>query len=248
MDWRRSIVSSSGNNKTEIENTMSNGLWIVFEGCDGSGKSSTMAAVAEKLRDRRPELEIIETRHPGSTTLGAHIRDIVKYPEKHGFKIDALSSQMLMFVDHVNFKNTVLLPALERGAVVLADRCDLISGLVYGMATGLDATQYNTLVSLVSGPLIDRLYVLDCPSEVLDKRLGERGKGDRFETKEGGMRSRVENEYRKLITGSVDRTILLNRIVPLYEIKFCSTLDTLNQIAENVASDINKKLGQLLGD
>lgn len=227
---------------------MSNGLWIVFEGPDGVGKSTTMQKVAERLRDKHPKLEVLETRHPGSTPLGAHIRDIVKYPEKHGFQIDALSSQMLMFVDHVNFKNTVLLPALNRGAIVLADRCDLISGLTYGMATGLDPAQYNTLVSLVSGPMIDRLYVLDCPSEVLDKRLGERGKGDRFETKEGGMRSRVENEYRKLITGSVDRTILLNKIVPLYEIKFCSTLDTLDQIAENVASDISKKLEQLLND
>lgn len=227
---------------------MSNGLWIVFEGPDGVGKSTTMQAVAGLLRRKLPDVEILETRHPGSTALGAHIRSIVKHPEKHGFEIDALSSQMLMFVDHVNFKNTVLQPALKRGAIVLADRCDLVSGLAYGLATGLDTVQYSTLVSLVAGPMIDRLYILECPSDVLDERLGTRGVGDRFETKEGGMRARVESEYHKLVTKSVDRTMLLNKIVPLYEIKFCSTLDPQEKIAEELASDIKKKYLQTLGD
>lgn len=226
---------------------MPNGLWIVFEGPDGVGKSTTMHAVAERLR-QKVDAEILETRHPGSTPLGAHIRDIVKYPEKHGFQIDALSSQMLMFVDHVNFKNTVLLPALKRGAIVLADRCDLVSGLAYGLATGLDTVQYNTLVSLVAGPMIDRLYILECPSDVLDQRLGGRGKGDRFETKEGGLRQRVETEYHKLVTKSVDRTVMLNKIVPLYEIKFCSTLDTREEIAEQISNDITRKYLQTLND
>src|SRR4051812_21385176 len=106
------------------------GLWVVFEGPDGVGKTTTMVAVAKALRTALPNTEVIETKHPGSTKLGQHLRELVKYPERHGLEIDPLTSQMLMFADHTNFKHTLLLPALERGAIVLADRCDLISGLV----------------------------------------------------------------------------------------------------------------------
>lgn len=221
---------------------MSNkGIWIVFEGPDGSGKSTVMDAVAKALPSLLPNTEILTTRHPGSTPLGKHIRDLVKYPDKYGVTIDTFSSQMLMFVDHVNFKNTVLLPAIERGAIVLGDRCDLISGLVYGMATGLSQAQLNTLIAMAAGPPIDGLYILTCPQEVLDKRLSDRGKGDRFETKENGLRDRVTSEYQKIMTKSVDRTVLLNKIVPLYNIKYHSTTGDVDTLVAEIAADINMR-------
>ena len=72
---------------------MSNGLYVIFEGNEGTGKTSTMAAVAEALKDR---LEIRQTHHPGSTPLGKHLRKLVKHPVEIDpeIEIDPLSRQL----------------------------------------------------------------------------------------------------------------------------------------------------------
>lgn len=225
---------------------MPTGLWVVFEGPDGGGKTTTVRAVAELLTKKLPDIEILTTRHPGSTPLGQHIRTIVKDPEKHGFELDALSTQMLMFTDHINFKHTMLLPALERGAIVLADRCDLISGLVYGAATGLDTTQLNSLMTLACGPKVDLLYVLWCTPEVQEERLLKRDVTDRFEAQ--ALRQQVNQVYAHLYTGPAERTILVNRIVALDNVKYIDSNWPVDIIAGTIAGLISKRYLESLAD
>jgi len=218
---------------------MAKGLWVVFEGPDGVGKSTTMQAVAVSLRKRLPDIEIVETKHPGSTPLGKHIRELVKHPERFGFEIDPLSSQMLMFTDHINFKNTLLQPALDRGAIVLADRCDLVSGLVYGAATGLDQSQINALMQLACVPRIDLLYILRCSRDVQEQRLSSREVTDRFEAE--NVRSRVNQAYERLMTSSTERTILVNRIVALDNIKYVESDQSLEMMAARIAGELGTR-------
>ena len=58
---------------------MQQGTYVIFEGNEATGKSSTMKAVAEAMKDRLPAKL---THHPGSTPLGAHLRKLVKYPKE----------------------------------------------------------------------------------------------------------------------------------------------------------------------
>jgi dTMP kinase len=223
-----------------------NGLWVVFEGPDGAGKSTTMAGVANELKKQLHDVEIITTAHPGSTQLGKLIRGIIKEPGNHGVTLDPLSTQMLMFVDHINFKNTILQPALQRGAIVLADRCDLISGLVYGSATGLTPLQLNALMSLAYNPRIDMLYIMQCDDEVQVRRLAHRGTTDHFEKDE--IRREANATYRKLLTGPAGRTIIVNKIVALDNIKFVDSSQPLDSLCTAIAAEVRGRYIGLLRD
>lgn len=228
------------------EEMMSKGIWVVLEGPDGAGKSTTMIAVADALRKKLPDVEIITTKHPGSTKLGQHIRELVKHPEKFGVDIDPLSSQMLMFTDHINFKTTVLEPAITRGAIVLADRCDLISGLVYGEATGLNLKQVGMLMNLACVPRIDMLYILRCSDDVQEQRLADREASDRFEVKT--LRNKVNEAYSKLLTGPAERTIMIGKIVALENVQFLDTAAQLSAITDKLVKDISARYADSISD
>lgn len=219
---------------------MANGIWVVFEGADGTGKTTVMSAVAAELRKRVPDVEVVTTRHPGSTPLGAHIRSIVKHPEQHGLTIGPLSSQMLMFTDHISFKEDVLCPALERGAIVLADRCDLVSGLVYGTATGVSTSIINAMMGVAANPRIDMLYILRCEPDVQAKRLAGREGSDRFEAAD--VRAKVNARYASLLTsGSAERTIMVNKVAALENITYVNTEGPIDEIARVLAASIVRR-------
>ena len=96
-----------------------NGKFITFEGPEGAGKSTQLKLCAELLRARG--FEVVTTREPGGTPLAEELRTILKthhgnetlHPETELLLMEAARSQ------HVR---EVILPALERGAVVLCDR------------------------------------------------------------------------------------------------------------------------------
>src|SRR5271166_59724 len=123
--------------------------YIVFEGIEGSGKTTTMANVHVLLSNLN--IDHIITQHPGSTPLGKHLRQVAKYPEKINpeIELDELSTQLLMVIDAVNFNRTILRPNLDAGIVVLADRCNPISMLAYGIADGLSYMQVNKLLNII---------------------------------------------------------------------------------------------------
>jgi dTMP kinase len=218
------------------------GLWVAFEGADGVGKSATMAMVGQTLKAALPDLEIIQTTHPGSTPLGKHLRQLVRNPQSinDSIEIDPLSEQLLMVVDHTNFVRTILEPALARGAIVLADRCNLISGLVYGMAAGLNATQLNSIFHLAGQRRVDTIYIMRCGHSIRRQRLRERHARshtdlDRFERRRG-----VVEIYDNLLTGPPERTVLVNRIAALDNIKYIDSTPTLTHVAAELCADIRK--------
>lgn len=220
------------------------GLWIVFEGPDGAGKTTTMEAVAKRLRALEPGLEVIETRHPGATPLGQHIRKLVKTPSFFdvSIKLDPLSEQMLLAVDHVNFKSTILEPALERGAVVLADRCNLISGLVYGVASGLRVSKMNAIFDLMVHPRVDQMFVLTATDDVLSRRMESRNlPKDKFERLSG-----VLDAYSTLLTKSPEQIAVVNRIVSIDNVQYVVTGDHQDVAQDGIVLGITTSILRLI--
>lgn len=113
---------------------MAAGVWIVFEGGDGVGKSTQIAALLAWLKDTGAAgSEIVETREPGGTALGVELRNAVM----HGDHVAPRAEALLYAADRAHHIATVVRPALERGAVVVQDRY-LDSSIVYqGGARGL---------------------------------------------------------------------------------------------------------------
>jgi dTMP kinase len=94
------------------------GTFITFEGPDGSGKSTQMRILAERLRQRGRE--VVETQEPGGTGIGVQIRSILLSSENRN--LCPIAEMLLYFAARAQNFDERILPAWERGAVVLSDR------------------------------------------------------------------------------------------------------------------------------
>lgn len=99
-------------------------MFVTFEGPEGAGKSTALAAVATALQDKG--YAVTTTREPGAGPLGQEIRAMVL----HGHEINPRTELLLFLADRANHVDTVIKPALERGEIVLCDRF-ADSSLVY---------------------------------------------------------------------------------------------------------------------
>lgn len=225
------------------------GLFVVFEGPDGAGKSTTMRQVAKAIRLKCPTLTVHETQHPGATPLGAHIRKLVKYSEDidPNIVIDNLSRQTLYMVDTIAFIKQKLEPALANNEVVLADRSSFISALVYGMAEGLNPSDIDRLFQLITPPKMNRLYVLRCPWQVGRERLTARAvKADHFESKPTDFFVRIENIYNNLLTGPQERTLLVSKSVNLSDVIWIDSTTSIDGVVDVILNDIDPALTLLV--
>ena len=223
---------------------MHQGLYIVFEGQDWTGKSTLAHMVMEELRNT--ELNCILTSHPGSTPLGQHLRKLIKTPELYNepngepIEIDSMSVQMMMMVDHSCFVSTKLIPYLEKGGVVLADRSNYIGCIVYGVAEGLKLTTINKLLGLVQSPAPDRVFIISNRWETIVERMKKsdnRAKSDRYDHNEGLLRH-VGDLYNNLLKLSPEALIMLSRYVPLEHIKYLNGDTPAIELAKSIAQQI----------
>jgi dTMP kinase len=153
--------------------------FITVEGIEGCGKSTLVAALAERLRASGKET--IVTREPGGTPVGDAIRQIFLQP---GLDIAPLTEALLINAARAQHVLDLIDPALRRGAVVLCDRF-IDSTLAYqGYGRGIDLTFLRDLCNTAAGGLApDLTFVLDIPVAVSRERVCARdaGAGDRME-------------------------------------------------------------------
>jgi len=149
------------------------GVFITFEGGDGSGKSTQIQSVRDWFESRGRE--VIVTREPGGTELGTEIRRLVQNgPED----VDARTEALLYAADRAYHVATVIAPALERGAVVLGDRY-IDSSLAYqGAARSLGVDEIASLSAWATRGLYPSLtFLLDLPPEVGARRRTQQTDG-----------------------------------------------------------------------
>jgi len=94
------------------------GLFLTFEGLDGSGKSTQIARLGETLSARR--LDVLATREPGGSAIGERIRSILLDSRTSG--LSPLTELALMFADRAQHIEEVVEPALKAGKIVICDR------------------------------------------------------------------------------------------------------------------------------
>jgi dTMP kinase len=93
-------------------------LFITFEGPDGSGKSTQMRILVERLR--AADRTVVVNQEPGGTAIGQQVRAILLNPENH--EMAALTELLLMFASRAQAAAETIRPALERGEIVVSDR------------------------------------------------------------------------------------------------------------------------------
>jgi dTMP kinase len=98
--------------------TAPRGLFLTFEGTDGSGKTTQMRMLVERLR--AAGLSVVENQEPGATHIGRQIRRILLDPAHQ--EMAPMTELLLMFASRTQSAAETILPALERGDIVVSDR------------------------------------------------------------------------------------------------------------------------------
>jgi len=138
------------------------GVFVTFEGPEGSGKSTQAALLAETLRSRG--FEVVLTAEPGGDEVAKEIRSIVLHSRG---EIVPEAELLLYLASRAQHVRRIIIPALERGAVVISDRYADSSTAYQGYGRGIDLGILKTLNDFATSGLVpDLTILLDIPVEI----------------------------------------------------------------------------------
>jgi dTMP kinase len=196
--------------ETAVKRTPGRGRFITFEGGEGSGKSTQIKALAQRLA--LVKLRTIVTREPG----GSPGAEIIRHVVLSGMgKLLGPDAETLLFAaardDHVR---TVIQPALNQGTWVLCDRFSDSTRAYQGMLGQVSPTVLNAMQRVTIGDLKpDLTIVLDVPVEVgLQRAAARRGTGapDRFEAEDIKFHQQLRDAYRQIAADEPQRCVLID--------------------------------------
>lgn len=181
--------------------------FVVFEGGEGSGKSTQCGLLAEHLRSLGHE--VVVTREPGGTPLGSRIRGLLLDPASA--PLDARAEALLYAADRAQHVATLVRPALDRGAVVVSDRY-VDSSLAYqGAGRSLSGSQVAVLSRWATGGLVPGLtVVLDVDPALGLARARGTGSPDRLESEPLDFHQRVRTGFLELAAAERHRYAIVD--------------------------------------
>jgi dTMP kinase len=196
--------------ETAVKRAPGRGRFITFEGGEGSGKSTQIKALAQRLD--ADKLRAIVTREPG----GSPGAEIIRHLVLSGMgKLLGAEAETLLFAaardDHVR---TVIKPALNAGLWVLCDRFSDSTRAYQGRLGNVAPAVLNAMERVTIGDLKpDLTFILDVPVEVgLQRAAARRGTGtpDRFEAEDVKFHQQLRDAYRQIAAAEPQRCVLID--------------------------------------
>lgn len=210
---------------------MRRGLFITFEGLDGSGKTTQLRKLAASLAEQGRR--VVTLRNPGSTVLGDRIRSILldSRAESAFGPIHPITEMALMFADRAQSLHQVVLPALAEGSIVLCDRFTDSSEAYQGAGRGLGSDRILALHRAVCDGVQPDLTLLLLPplaaslhrARRRNQRHAQRSGGDenRFEVEGDVFYQRVYDAYEAIAAREPHRVVALRQEGPIEAIAAC---------------------------
>ncbi len=200
---------------------MNKGLFITFEGVEGSGKSTHIATLAKKLEGLGHK--VTTTREPGGTPVGMAIRSILLDPATG--EIDPVTELLLFSAARSELVTTVIIPALDNGDIVLCDRFVDSTFAYQGGARGIDFAGIKGMAMMTcKGVWPIRTIVLDIPVETGLDRAKSRNKDNnaeaegRFEKEDLDFHIRVSQSFREIASVDPQRVRVVSSEPPVEEV------------------------------
>jgi len=188
------------------------GRFITFEGPEGSGKSTQLRLLGERLR--KAGRDVLETQEPGGTPIGIQIRHVLLDAKNR--ELCPTAELLLMFASRAQNVDELILPALSTGRTVLSDRFT-DSTLVYqGVGRGLGADLVYELDRIACRGLVpDLTLIFDIDAETGLARARSRNartedSETRIEELDVGFHRRVREAYRQLAADEPKRIRLID--------------------------------------
>jgi len=186
------------------------GLFITFEGTEGSGKTTQISLLADRLRALDHRVRTL--REPGGTPIGEEIRHTLKHsPSNHAMTPEA--ELLLMNASRAQLVREVIRPALAAGEIVLCDRFYDSTTAYQGHGRRLDLQMVNHIIDVAVGdtrPDLTLLFIV--PHEVSEARRVARQptlplpiKRDRFEEADHAFFARVAQGYQAIAAAEPQR-------------------------------------------
>jgi dTMP kinase len=207
------------------------GRFITFEGGEGSGKSTQIARLAGSLRSVGHE--VVVTREPGGSPMGERIRALLLDPD---CAFDAVTQAFLFSAARRDHVRQLIVPALTRGAVVISDRF-ADSTRAYQQAAGEvpDALVETITAAAIGDTIPDLTVLLDLDPATgmarADRRRGQGGRADQFESATLAFHARVRSGYLGLARREPGRFAVIDAA----------------PAAEHVASIVSRTVAERLG-
>jgi dTMP kinase len=211
------------------------GIFITFEGPDGSGKTTQLQITAEKLRNSG--YDVVVTREPGGTAISDHIRSILLNPN-HTDIID--QAEILLYAaSRAQHVHQLIIPALQQHKIVICDRYIDASVAYQGFGLGIDPQIVRMISEFASSSLHPRrTYLLDVPVHISQERIRSRASQhqqqalDRIESKTLEYHEKVRQAFLHIAATEAHRVVLLDGSKP----------------QEHIAKEIWTDIEHLLGD
>ena len=182
-----------------------NGKLITFEGIDGSGKSTQIKLLSEKLN--KNNIDNIIIREPGGTFVSEKIRNIL-LDEKN--QINKYTETLLFLSSRSQLVHEVIIPSLKKGIFVLCDRYIDSTVAYQGYARGINISKINALNDLAINSIYpDLTFILDVDVRVSLKRRASMLK-DRMEQVDNLFIEKVRNGYLEIAKENNSRYFVIN--------------------------------------
>ena len=205
---------------------MEKGLFITFEGADGSGKTTQLNLIKTFLEEKG--FDVVVTREPGALDLGKKIRDILLHYEG---KVVDRCEMFLFLADRAQHVETFIKPALEEGKIVLCDRHTDSTIAYQGFGRGQDIELLKKLNSIaVNGLTPDLTLLFDVSAQTAQLRVGS--EKDRMESAGKEFHKKVRNGYLELQKENPNRIKLINAN---------NSVETVFEDAKNIIMNLIKE-------
>ncbi|WP_187285249.1 dTMP kinase [Streptomyces sp. OR43] len=181
------------------------GFFLALEGGDGAGKSTQVEALAEWIRAKGHE--VVVTREPGATPVGKRLRSILLDVSSAGLSNRA--EALLYAADRAEHVDSVVRPALERGAIVISDRYIDSSVAYQGAGRDLAPTEIARISRWATSGLVPHLTVLlDVDPQTARERFTEAP--DRLESEPPEFHARVRSGFLTLAAAAPTRYLVVD--------------------------------------
>lgn len=191
------------------------GIFISFEGIEGTGKSTQAKLLAEYLSEKG--YRVMQTMEPGGTKISLKIRDLLLSLDSGG--MDYVTELLLYNAARVQHITEVIEPALERGDIVITDRFSDSTVAYQGYARGLDLQLIDSLDMIATGKLRpDITILLDIAVKTGIARNKSLNKSDRLELEDMSFHEKVRKGFIQIAASEPGRVKVVDSSGSLVEV------------------------------